>query len=234
MKMTPSSDKKPTSGSRSTNPRASDVAQLIPGFLHTLNNSLCGVVNSITFLEEDLAEDPQRLKTVQELEQATDRLIKTVAAMQLFVRDGTNAVSALPADQLLELGIQLVRPLYHAKGRQITLDSDGIFASIPSENVTHFLQASMLLLMRVLEATAAPPTLSVEARTIKRTESKTFWWGFSCQATPGLGNVWQNCRPCELLLKKFHGSLTIKKEKVNLYRFEIQVPTSEGVILNSQ
>jgi len=231
MSPTPECGKKPAQLLEAEAPSDSEIARLLPGFLHSLNNPLCAVTNSIALLEKDVADEPDYLKDVQELRQTTDRLMQMMAAMQLFVRGGVNGISRLPADQLLELAVRLVRPLYHSKGGQILLAMNGALARLSQEQASHFLRGMVFLLMDTLEIMSAPPTLAIEAAIVENGPNRTLRFGFSCSTDIELQEIQRRCNRCMTLFEALGGHLSIKSDPIGQVRLDGQVSIHTGDVL---
>ncbi|MFH1010759.1 MAG: hypothetical protein V1784_05945 [bacterium] len=214
-------------------PSSQEVARLLPGFLHSLNNPLCTMINSIAFLQEDLGDEARGPQTVRELQRTTESVVQTVAGMQLFARDVTNAASRLSVDKLLDLAIQLVRPLYHMQGGRITADIEGSFARFAPPQAGHFLRAMTLLLMNTLEIMSPPPALRLQARRDGSEADTVFCCKFSLPSRLELEEVPQRFRRCEILCQKLAGRLLIQDGEVGCLQFEIRIPLpTSGVFLD--
>jgi hypothetical protein len=209
-----------------------DIARLIPGFLHNLNSPLCAMTNAIAFTEEDAAQGPCCVNDIRSIQKTADRLTQMVGMMQLLVRDGINGVSELPADQLLDLAVRLVRPLYHAKGGRILLTTNEAEAFLNPEHAGRFLRGMVCLMMDSLEIQNPPPTSTIELTTINGHPNRMLYFNLSCPTLLDLGEVQQSGNRCERLLGNLGGNLSVQSNAVGNARFEGHVPlrTDDGFV----
>jgi len=231
MSIIPVCGKKPVQILEMGTPSEHEIARLLPGFLHSLNNPLCAVSNSIALLEEDVANEPSCLKDVQDLRQMANRVVQMVAAMQLFLRGGVNGISELPADQLLESAMWLVRPLYHSKEGQIVLAANGSFGRLSKEQTGHFLRGIVFLLIDTLEIMSSPPTLTVEAGIVENDPNRVLRFGFSCPTPIELQEIQLRCNRGKTLFEALGGHLSITSNTIGQVRFDGQVPICAGDVL---
>ena len=228
MSIVPECGKKPVQILEMGTPSEHEIARLLPGFLHSLNNPLCAATNSIALLVEDAADEPSSLKDVQDLRQMANRVVQLVAAMQLFLRGGVSGISELPADQLLELAVRLVRPLYHSKEGQIVLAADGSFGRLSQEQTGHFLRGMVFLLMDTLEIMSSPPTLTIEAAIVGNESKQILRFGFCCPTPIELQEIQLRCNRGKTLFEALGGHLSITSNTIGQVRFDGQVPLRMG------
>lgn len=231
MSIIPVCGKRPVQILEMGTPSEHEIARLLPGFLHGLNNPLCAVSNSIALLEEDAADEPSRLKDVQDLRQMANRVMQMVAAMQLFLRGGVNGISELPVDQLLELAMRLVRPLYHSKEGQIVLAVNGSFGRLSKRHAGPFLRGMIFLLMDTLEIMSSPPTLTIEAAIVGNDPNRILRLGFSCPTPIELQEIQSRCNRGKTLFEALGGHLSITSDTIGQVRFDGHVPIDAGDVL---
>ncbi|MBM3324265.1 MAG: HAMP domain-containing histidine kinase [Calditrichaeota bacterium] len=209
-------------------PSSQEIARLLPGFLHNLNNPLCTILNSVAFLQDDIGDETRGQRTVGELQRTTESVLQMVAGMQLFVRDVTNAASKLSVNKLLGQAIQLVRPLYHKQGGRINAEIEDSFGNLASPQTAHFLRMMTLLLMNMLEIMTSPPTLVLQTRRDFSELGTAFSCSLSCASRFEPSEIQPHFLRCEMFCQKLGGGLVIRDGEAGHLQFEIRIPLPTG------